>query len=610
MLFLPNTVISKIIIMRTLFFSVFILITSSLSAQDWKTYFESSGGLKTPGYDETIAYCYKLSEASPLASIKNIGLSPQGREIPMMIIDRDGLTDLQSIRAKGRIIVLVEACIHSGEPDGKDAMLMLLRDLLISKKQKELLENVSILFIPIFNVDGHERFGPNNRINQNGPEEMGWRTNSQNLNLNRDFLKADTPEMQQWLKMFNNWLPDFFIDTHTTDGADYQYALTYGIETFGTLDSGLTRWLNNIYEPRVSSKMKESGFPVFPYVMFRKWHDPRSGLRTGASPPMLSQGYAAFQNRPALLIETHMLKDYKTRVEATRKMIEHTLSILNHQAATLKTLINMADVSTAAPGFRSQKYPVLVKSSTKDSTMVQFEGFDYKAVKSDLTGGDWFIYDNTKPVTMTLPFFNKTYAAVETLLPAAYIIPAEWSLIAERLRLHGVRINRLTEASKIKVKSYKFRDFEFRKTPYEGRQMVNTEYDEIEEIREFAKGSFIIPMDQRTARVIAAALEPASPGSFVEWGFFNQVFEQKEYSESYVMESMAREMLVKDPELKKEFEMKMSSDKNFSTDQEKILNWFYSKTPYWDNRLAIYPIGKIYDNASLSGLRKISVAVD
>lgn len=610
MLFLPDILIINHTPMRTLILFFFLIFTCSMQAQDWKTYFESSEGLKTPDYDETIAYCYKLSEASPITSIKNIGLSPQGREIPMMIIDRDGLTDPQSIRAKGRIIALIQACIHPGEPDGKDAMLMLLRDLLIDKKQKDLLENVSILFIPIFNVDGHERFGPYNRINQNGPEEMGWRTNSQNLNLNRDYLKADSPEMQHWLKMYSTWLPDFFIDTHTTDGADYQYAVTYGIETFGTLDSGLTRWLNNIYEPRLSNKMKESGFPIFPYVMFRNWHDPRSGLRTGASPPMLSQGYAAFQNRPALLIETHMLKDYKTRVEATRKMIEHTLSILNHQAATLKTLINMADVSTAAPGFRSQKYPVLIKSSTKDSTMVQFEGFDYKTVKSDLTGGDWFIYDNQKPVTMTLPLFNKTYAAVETILPAAYIIPAEWGLVAERLRLHGVKINRLTEATEVIVKSYKFRDFEFRKTPYEGRQMVTTAYDEIEESRKFMKGSFVITMDQRTARVIAAALEPASPGSFVEWGFFNHIFEQKEYSESYVMESMAREMLAKDPELKKEFETKMSSDKSFSTDPEKILNWFYSKTPYWDNRLAIYPIGKIYDNASLSGLRKISVPVD
>lgn len=596
--------------MRTFILSFILLISNLLQAQDWKTYYESSGNLKTPGYYETIAFCNKLCSASPIASIQNIGISPQGREIPMMVIDRDGLNNPEAIRAKGRIIALVQACIHPGEPDGKDAMLMLLRDLLIDKKHKDILDNVSILFVPIFNVDGHERFGPYNRINQNGPEEMGWRTNALNLNLNRDFLKADTPEMQQWLKMYSKWLPDFFIDIHTTDGADYQYALTYDIEVFGNLDSGLTRWLNTIYEPRVTKSMNESGFLIFPYVQFRSWHDPRSGLQTGAAPPMISQGYAAIQNRPALLIETHMLKDYKTRVDATYSMIEYTLKVLNHQAGTLKTLINMADISTAAEGFRSQKFPVLLKTSQKDSTMIKFEGYNYKNVKSDLTGGDWFIYDNQKPLSMTLPFFNTTYPAVETYLPEAYIIPVEWKLIAERLKLHGVKIDQLTEPAEIKVKSYKFRDYEFKKAPYEGRQMVTTKYDDIEESRKFAKGSFIVFTDQRTARVIAAALEPASAGSFVEWGFFNQVFEQKEYSETYVMETMAREMMEKDPELRKEFEAKKNSDPDFAKSQWNMLNWFYSKTPYWDNRFNIYPIGKVYDKTAITFLRKISLPMD
>ncbi|KAF0199312.1 MAG: hypothetical protein FD166_435 [Bacteroidetes bacterium] len=593
--------------MRTFIISFFLLISTLLHSQEWKTFCESSGFLKTPSYDETISYCFRLSEASPIASMKNIGVSPQGREIPMMIIDRDGLTDSQQIRAKGRIIVLIQACIHPGEPDGKDAMLSFLRDLLIDKKHKEILENVSILFIPILNVDGHERFGPYNRINQNGPEEMGWRTNAQNLNLNRDFLKADSPEMKQWLKMFSSWLPDFFIDTHTTDGADYQYALTYDLEVYGNLDSGLTRWLNNIYEPRITASMKTSGFLIFPYVQFRKWHDPRSGLRTGVAPPMISQGYAAIQNRPGLLIETHMLKDYKTRVEATYSMIENTLSILNHQAGTLKTLINMADLSTAATGFRTQKFPILIKTSQKDSTMVRFEGFDYTIQKSDLTGGDWFVYDNKKPVTLTLPFFNKTYPEKEINLPEAYIIPVEYAHVADILKLHGIVTDRLTEPTEIMVKSYKFRDYEFRKTPNEGRQMVTTQYDETEELRKFPKGSIVVLMNQRTARVIASILEPAASGSFVEWGFFNQIFEQKEYSETYVMEKMAREMLEKDPQLKKEFLEKMAKDTEFSKDQWNILNWFYSRTPYWDKQFLNYPVGRIFDKTTITYLRKISL---
>lgn len=340
---------------------------TNIKAQDWATHYEQSDFKKTPSYAETLDYCKRLDAASPMAALISIGTSPQGKEIPMMIVDRDGLKDPVSIREKGRVITLIQACIHPGEPDGKDAAIILLRDMLINNKHRDLLEKSSILFIPIVNVDGHERFGPYNRINQNGPEEMGWRTNAQNLNLNRDFLKADAGEMQQWLKIYSTWLPEFFIDIHTTDGADFQYALTYDIEVFGTLDSGITRWLSNIYEPRITAKMKENGFPIFPYVQFRNWHDPRSGLRTGAAPPMISQGYAALQNRPALLIETHMLKDYKTRVDATIQMLTHTLFIINHQADNLKTLVEMADKSTAAPAFRKQPHPVSWNTSKTDS---------------------------------------------------------------------------------------------------------------------------------------------------------------------------------------------------------------------------------------------------
>lgn len=596
--------------MNRLLILILVTISFSLSAQDWRTYYEQSDFKKTPGYEETIEFCNRLAASSPIANMSGIGSSPQGRAIPMMIIDRDGLTTPEAIRAKGRVIVLIQACIHAGEPDGKDAMMVLLRDILINKKHKNLLEKSSIVFIPILNVDGHERFGPYNRINQNGPDEMGWRTNASNLNLNRDFLKADALEMQHWLKFYSKWLPEFFVDIHTTDGADFQYALTYDTEIYGTLDSGITRWLANIYQPRITSEMKESGFPIFPYVQFRKWHDPRSGLRTGAAPPMISQGYAALQNRPALLIETHMLKDYKTRVDATIQMLIHTLFIINHQAETLKTLIEMADKSTASPAFKKQEYPLKWITSQTDSLMVDFEGFDYKVLKSDLTGGDWFVYDNTKPLTMKLPFFNKTVPSSKTMLPEAYIIPAEWQEVINRMKLHGIKMDLLTQTAEVKVKSYKFRDYEFRKTPNEGRHMVTTGVEETDETRVFPAGSAIVYTNQRTAKVIAGILEPLAPGSFVEWGFFNAVFEQKEYSETYVMETIAREMLEKDPEIKKAFEEQKSGNPDFGKSQWDILNWFYSQTPYWDKNFLKYPVGKITDATNLNSLRKISAPTE
>ncbi len=563
------------------------------SAQDWQTDYEKSGFTETPRYNETVDYCQRLNQASSQVSMVSIGKSPQGRDIQMLIVDKDGLNDPKIIRNKGRMIVLLESCIHPGEPEGKDASLMLIRDMVINKKNKNLLDKVSLIVIPIFNVDGHERFSAFNRINQNGPREMGWRTTANNLNLNRDFLKAEAPEMKHWLKMYNSWLPDFFIDIHTTDGADYQYQLTYDIEKYGTLDSGLTRWLNDIFEPRIEKGMADAGYKIFPYVQFRKWHDPRSGLRKNAAPPLVSTGYAAAQNRPAMLIETHMLKDYKTRVSSVYEMLVQSLEIINHQNETLKTLISMADKSTASANFRKEPIPVSFANNPNDSIIVDFKGFEYTIKKSDLTGGDWFTYNPSKPVTMKVPFFNRNSPDKKIKLPAYYIVPVEWTDVIEKLQLHGVKTSKILKDTTIQVTMLYFDKPEFRNEPYEGRQTVKTNVTEKIEKRHFSKGSVLVPTDQRTAKIIAYLLEPTASGSLVEWGFFNSVFEQKEYAETYVMEKVAREMLAKDPALKKEFEETVKNNPQYK-DQYAMLNWFYNRSQWADINYMVYPIGKIY----------------
>lgn len=568
---------------------------NQITAQEsyWLTFFEKTNYKETPRYDATIEYCKRIAKASPWAHYTTFGVSPQGRELPLIIIDKNGNFDPQSVRSMNNVVLLVEACIHPGEPDGKDAGLMLLRDIVITKKYKHLLENVTILFIPIFNVDGHERFGPFNRINQNGPKEMGWRTNATNLNLNRDFLKADAPEMQDWLKLYNEWLPEFFIDCHTTDGADYQYVLTYDMEVYDNMDSTLVQWQKDVYLKDVTERMYKANYPVFQYVSFRNWFDPRSGLKRGASPPMLSQGYTALQNRPGLLIETHMLKDYKTRVFSTYEMIVFTAELLNKEHITLKKLIKNADLYAASKNFREQKYPVKFETSKNDSILVDFLGVEYETIKSDLTGGDWFKYSDKK-ATFKIPCFNHAIPVVFADLPEVYIIPPEWKEVIHRIKLHGIKCLKLSKPTKIKVKSYKFKNYMWGKTPFEGRFMLETDYEIIEEDREYPAGSVVIDMNQRTARIIPYILEPKADGSFINWGFFNPVFEQKEYGESYVMEKLARKMLAEDDELKKEYEKKKADDKAFANNWLLQLNWFYSKSPYWDDRKDVYPVGKIF----------------
>lgn len=595
---------SKVMFMNRILSMIFVFLSLTSIAQDaeWATFFELSGKKETPRYQETMDYCKRLELNSKWIHMTSFGKSAMGRDLPLMIIDNQGLTDPKAMHASGKLVLLIQACIHPGESEGKDAGLMLIRDLVIGKKFPGLLDHVSILFIPIFNVDGHERFGQYNRINQNGPQEMGWRVTANNLNLNRDYLKADASEMQAWLKMFNTWMPDFFIDTHTTDGADYQYVMTYQMELYGDMDPGLTDWSKKIFLKDWSAQLEKAGFPVFPYIEFRKWHDPESGIEISVGPPMLSQAYTSLRNRPGLLLETHMLKPYGQRVSATYEALIASIVILGQESAKLKGLIRQADNDVAGKEFRTIGFPLRFET-LKDSTMVNFLGIEYKKMKSEITGDDYYQYDKTK-TTFQVPYFDKTKPVLFARLPEAYIIPAEWKTVIDRLELHGIKIKRLARDTTLTISTWKFSNPKWQSNPYEGRHLLNSfESNEISISRDFPAGSVIVDMAQPGAKIIAHLLEPKGNGSLLYWGFFDAIFEQKEYAENYVMEPLAAKMLTENPSLKTEFEKKKAEDSVFAKNPNAILNWFYSKTPYWDSRKDVYPIGKIYDRKSLDGLK-------
>jgi len=570
---------------------------------DLRTFYEKSGGKRTPRYQETVEYCRLLDSASKQVKYLQFGRSPQGRELPLLIVDKMGFTRPEDVKASGRLVLMVQACIHPGESDGKDAGFLLIRDIITKKAMAGLLDHVSILFIPILNVDGHERFGPYNRFNQNGPEEMGWRTTAQNLNLNRDFMKADAPEMQAWLQLWNAWSPDFFVDCHVTDGADYQYVLTYAMETKGSMEQNLTRWTSEVCEPFLLSSMEKAGMPMFPYVQFRRWHDPRSGLVDGVAPPMLSQGYTAVRNRPGLLIESHMLKPYQPRVEANYELIRLVLELLNKERNTLLSLNRQADDFTASAAFRKEPLILNWVESFTDSTMQDFRGFEYSIDTSDLSGGLWFRYDDTKPVTWKLPMFRNPKPDKKVMLPEAYVIPAEWTDIIDRMRLHGIRLNLLDKETRIPVKITRFSNVRWQNRSYEGRIKLNYSLSDSVQDAVFPAGSVLIEMNQPAAKVIAHLLEPSSPDSYAAWGFFNAVMEQKEYFESYRMEQVAREMLKENPSLAIELKARMDADPKFASDPYAILGWFYARSPWMDSRFNVYPVGRIVDADVLEKLR-------
>lgn len=592
-------VISQNLILVWVLFIVYSDCLNAQKSEEFQTWWERSGFTETPRYDQTVEFCKELARASPVISYQVFGMSPQGRDLPLLILDKDGFTTPGEVNRSGKIKLLVQGCVHSGESEGKDAGLVLFRDIAMNNKDLNL-DSITILFIPIFNVDGHERFTPYSRINQNGPKEAGWRTTATNLNLNRDYLKADSPEMQAWLKLYNTWDPDFFIDSHTTDGADYQYPVT--IEYDGFNHESLSQWLSMVYAPKFNELMEKSGFPVFNYVSFRNWHDPRSGLVDYIPGPRFSTGYVTARNRFGVLIETHMLKDYKTRVLGTYHVFESTLIILAREKSRIKSVIHSADRFTASGKFRSEPCMLECTPSMTDSIMVKFRGIDYSTEKSDLTGGNWYQY-NGKPKDFVLPLFNKQIPTIEVQLPEAYIIPVEWKEIIKRLDWHGIHYDVLAKSSKVSVETYRFSKPQWAGEPYEGRQILESFItDTVIMEKVYDAGSVIVRTNQPNARLIAFMFEPSTEESFLKWGFFNTVFEEKEYVETYVMEKMAREMIQKDPGLMVLFNNFKAENPEVSSDSYAQLKWFFKQTPYYDQSVGLYPVGKIFKEEILDAL--------
>jgi len=550
----------------------------------------------TPRYAETMEWCRTLASRHPTVTVADFGTSPEGRDLPLVIWDRDGLHTPDLVHRAGRTVLLVEACIHAGESCGKDAGMIWLRDLAEQGGPAD----VTVLFIPIFNVDGHERFGPHNRVNQNGPREMGWRVTAQNLNLNRDFLKADAPEMQSWLALWNLWRPHFFVDIHSTDGADYQYVITYGLELRGNLDQGLTDWTAD-YLAVMETGLADAGFPLSPYVSFRRWHDPRSGIKAWVAGPRYSQGYAAVRNRPGLLIETHMLKPYPVRVEATRIMLEESLKHLAVHGADLRHRAAVADQHAASAAFRAEPLPLRWQDG-EQARPFRFLGVAYEQVTSELSGGEYFIYHGDQPETCTVDFFDQPQVAVSAAVPEAYLIPAQWTTVIDRLRRHDVRLERLTESVSLAIDGWRLDDCSWRQRPYEGRHTVNYTARPVRERREFPAGTWVVDTAQPAARAIVHLLDPAAPDALLRWGFFNAQLTRVEYVESYVIEAMMKEMVAADPTLVDSLAAAKARDRDFAADPRAIREWFFRQTPYYDERAFLYPVAAVFDRDEVEAM--------
>jgi len=551
----------------------------------WVTPSEKTGLKDTPSYDETVAYLRKLVDAAPELEMVSLGKSPEGRDIWLVIASKEKNFTPEKLRRSGKPALFAQGGIHSGEIDGKDAGLMLLRDMTVRGTKRELLDRANFLFVPIFSVDAHERTSRYSRINQRGPEVSGWRTNARNLNLNRDYMKADTEEMRAMIRALDTWDPDLYLDLHVTDGADYQYDITFGFDGPAGHSPAIATWLEQTWRPAMTRALREAGHIPGTLVFPVKDDDVTSGLSERPSDPRFSHAYGDVRHIAAALVENHSLKPYDQRVLGTYVLLENSLRTLGSDGAALRKAI------ASDRARRVDAVPFAWKVPEGANETIEFLAIESRTHLSPVTG-DVYREFTGKPVTLRVPYRRGTEVAGSVTRPTAYWVPASWKDIIDRIALHGIKFERITAPRTIDVEMYRLDEPKYGSEQFEGHVRVTAKTTSERRHETFPAGSIRIPTDQPLGTLAVLLLEPASPDSFFQWGLFDSVLSVTEYVEPYIMEPTAQKMLEADPKLEEEFRAKVANDEAFRANPTERLYWFYRQTPFYDQRARLYPVGR------------------
>ena len=551
---------------------------------------ELSSFKATPSYEETLAFLRRLERTSPFLKLDFYGRSAEGREMPVVIVSKERSFGPAPAATRTRPVVLILNAIHAGETDGKDACLMILRDLALGNRP-ELLDAATLVVVPIYNVDGHERVSRFNRPNQNGPEEgTGFRTTTMGLDLNRDFLKADAPETRALLALASRWQPDLFVDDHVTDGADFQATLTLAYENEAAMPAPLAAWLKRVV-PRALARVKAGGYETAPYVEWVDAKDPSKGIDAGPPSPRYSTGYFPLRLAASILVETHAVKPTFQRVRANELFL---VSLLEETGKEAKGLLEAREALRAAEGRAKVGSPVVVDAAT-DLTRpekVAFPAYAWRLEKSPVTGQEEVRYDPARPVTVDLPLFSHARPNVTIRRPAAYLVPAGWPAIEARLSAHGVPFRKLTEPVTLDVGTYRAREPKFADFSYQGRVRVQATIAKRVERRTVPAGSLYVPLDHDLSLVAIHLLEPEAPDSLFQWGEMSAALEQKEYIDLRVLDPIATRLLAEDPKLAAEWAERLK-DPVFAASRTRRIRFFYERTPYWDETLGLLPVYRL-----------------
>lgn len=570
--------------MRPIYIFLLLLLGNYAYGQD--TPYERSQFKETATYPEVIAYYQMLDSIYTEARLLTYGDTDFGIPLHLFVLSKNGEFDPETIRKDDKRILLINNGIHPGEPEGIDASMMLSRDLL---QNDGLPENVVICIIPLYNIGGSFNRSSTSRANQNGPMEYGFRGNRKNYDLNRDFIKTDSKNSASFQEIFNQWQPEVFIDNHTSNGSDYQHVMTLIPTQKDKLQPILSEYLVDQMLPEIYRKMESNGYPLVPYVQTVS-ETPEEGIIGFFDSPRYSTGYAALHNCIGFMPETHMLKEYELRVDATYKLMQSFISTVDSDAALIGKNKAAADRKVT----QQTQFPLTWRLDKTVTDSVIFNGYHGKHKPSTISGFERLYYDRNDPYKKRIPVWNTFRPALSINKPAAYVIPRAWEKVIALLKLNRVNLDTLKRDTLLNVESYYIRDFVTGKEPYEGHYLhSDVKIDSVRQSIKYYAGDILVFTNQVTNRYIVETLEPQGSDSFFSWNFFDSILGQKEHFSSYIFEDTAEEILKQNPELRKKLEERKLNDRKFASDGRAQLEYIYKNSVYYEKTHNRYPIARL-----------------
>ena len=556
------------------------------------THFEKTGGLETPEYHDVINYFKELSSTYPELSVFEMGETDAGYPLHLVVYDSDGKTQLNTLKNSTKNKVLINNGIHPGESDGIDASMLLLRDIVQNDSLKKSYQNTLIAVIPIYNIGGSLNRNSHTRANQNGPIEYGFRGNTRNYDLNRDFVKQDTKNAAAFAEIFHTIDPDVFIDNHVSNGADYQYAISHLFTQHNKLGASLGKFIETKMRPAIEKSMVAKNMPITPYV--NVWGGtPKEGWSQFYDSPRYSTGYTTLFNTFGMMVETHMLKPYRIRVEQTYELMLSMLDFTQDHSEEIKTIRKNAIDKI----LKKKTYPIAFEIDLqKEPSIIQFRGYEGSIIDSKVTIGKRLTYDTSKPYLAPVNYYNEYRAAKETTIPKAYILRQGWHRVIERLENNQISYTQFEKDTTLVVETMHVDDYKTRSSAYEGHYLHYNTSIKIDSIAvRFSKGDLYIPINQKGARYLMETLEPEATDSFFNWNFFDTVLQQKEGYSGYVFEDIAEQILKENTFIKDAFEAKKATDKDFAKNPRAQLNFIYKRSLHYEKAHLLLPIYKAYE---------------